>query len=264
MKLVKAERKQRVEAYKRYSNQLVYGIDGYYERTLIDADSYFLFDRHNKGIISIHIERGLTGFYIFDEYLDEYEELLDFVLSLERIKKIMFSDTDIKLYNSLRLRGYNIEMQAYNFVLKNNYKSDYDMELANLHDINLLEKVFGNFIKDYETKIKNNEIFINYDKDKYPISLGAFDMMILKEKRACIAMKVSEKYLRQGYGVKTVVFIINILKGLGIESNARCWYMNEISKKTLLKSGFEVSNHLLRVENVKNVTYRAKNGRKRK
>jgi len=248
MKLIQIDRENRIKIYRKYLQEIGFGIDGYYETTMIDEKCYFLFENVNKGVISIHEERGLTGFYIFKEYIDEYETLLDYVLSLREVTKMLFTDCDRQLFKSIQKRGFKIEMQAFNFGLEKTIDTDYKMELAIVENIELYIRVFGDFVLDYKRRIDNNELYIKYDSNGYPISLGAYEPMILNPKKACVSMKVSNKYLRKGYGLQTVLFIIKTLQDKGIEPNARCWYLNEISKKTLLKSGFKVSNHLLRVE----------------
>ena len=250
MILKKASREIAIKMYREYYHLLKYGIDGYHERTMVDGDSYLLFDNEVKGIISIHEERGLTGFYILDQFLYEYSTILSFVLALPEVTNIMFSTKDTLFTEEITRRQYKTEIQAYNFLLDEELETDYKMELATIDDIELYKTTFGDFIKDYEIKIQNKELYIKYDSKGEFISLGAYDPMILNPKRACIAMKVVESQRQKGYGVKTILFLNQILKEKNMIPNARCWVKNKPSKKTLLKSGFKVSNLLLRVDSL--------------
>ena len=63
-------------------------------------------------------------------------------------------------------------------------------------------------------------------------------------------MIVLENHRKKGYGVKTLKFLIKNLQERNKEVNARCWYYNEASRRTLLRAGFEESNLLLRVEEI--------------
>ncbi len=83
-----------------------------------------------------------------------------------------------------------------------------------------------------------------YKKNNEIISFGALESLKLNSNRYCISMIVNEKYRGKGYGVETVKYLISYLQEYKHEVNARCYVKNEISKKTLLRSGMNISNML--------------------
>lgn len=252
MKHIKTDKNTSIKLYKKYYQELTYGIDGYHERMIVDGDSYLLFDNDiNVGIFSVHEERGWTGFYIHPEYRNNYSNYFSYVLSTSLFDKMMFSTRDTILFDEVTSRGYETTMQAYNFKVGEFIDTDYQMELATLDRVDEYKKVFDNFIKDYNKEIENKQLYIKYDGNNNPICLGGFEPMILPENKACVYMKVAESHRRQGHGVNIVKFMIRVLKEQGIEANARCWYQNTNSRKTLNKSGFVESNLLIRVLDLK-------------
>ena len=255
------ERVSYIEAlpyYKKYYKKFNYGIDGYYEKMILNSEHYLLLDRGTVGIVSI-CEKQLTGFYIFDDNKIKYIEYLSFVLNQDTVKRILFSTIDAMLFQEITDRNLKIEYQAYNFVIKTQVNTNFRMEVATTNQLGFLIRNFIDFIEnsmgcstgDFNRKLANSEIFIGYDINDNPVSMGILDQMVLNPNRYCIGMVVLDKHRRKGYGTKTLQFLINYLQNDSKEVNARCWYYNEASKKTLLKAGFEVSNLLLRVEEPK-------------
>ena len=127
------------------------------------------------------------------------------------------------------------------------------MELAKSEDGIVLEEIFGDIITNYENKILNNQLYFSRDETGEIICLGAIEPMILSENKACIAMKVVASKRGKGYGVKIVQFLVQELHQKKYKVNARCWVKNEASKATLLKAGFNISNMLVKVEDMKEV-----------
>ena len=257
MKLQRISYIEALSLYKEYYNQFCIGIDGYYEKRILNGDHYELIDDVSVGVVSIN-EEQLTGFYIFSNGRAKYSDYFEYILNHEFVKRVLFSTIDTRHYKEVLDRNLEIEYQAYNFVFNSQVESDFHMELASKEQLGFIKENFLDFIEEsigcsieeFTLKIDNSEVFIGYDTDGTPVSMGVLEQMILNPDKYCLGMIVLENYRRRGFGVKTLQFLINYLQTHNKEVNARCWYYNEASMKTLLRTGFEISNLLLRVEKI--------------
>lgn len=237
------------EVYKKYFDELEYGIDGYYETRIINSKHYSIIDTDVVGICSIDDENWLTALYVFPENRERYENIFGFIVECSFVKKILFTTKDLLFTSIVKKNKYVLEDQAYNFIMKKSIKTNYEMEYAKIADVETISNTFGDFVKDYKQKIKDNQLFVRYERGQL-VSLGFYDPFKIYEKRACIAMKVVESERRKGHGVKVLEFLIQHLQSNNIFVNARCWIKNEASRKTLLKTGFEPTNKLMRIESL--------------
>jgi GNAT superfamily N-acetyltransferase len=257
MKLEKASYNEALTLYKEYYNQFHFGIDGYYEKRILSGEHYMLIDMDPVGIVSIN-DGQLTCFYIFDNHNGKYKEYFNFILNQDIVNRILFSTIDTLLYKEIQDRNLKIEYQAYNFVFNLQVNTDFHMELATREHLGFLKENFLDFIEQsigcnfeaFTKKVDTLEIFIGFDTSGTPISMGMIEPMIINPNRYCLGMIVLENHRKKGYGVKTLKFLIKYLQDRNKEVNARCWYYNEASLNTLIKTGFEVSNLLLKVENI--------------
>ena len=108
-----------------------------------------------------------------------------------------------------------------------------------------LKTSFHHFISYNHIDLEHVTSFFYRDKEKY-ICFGALEPLVLNSNRYCMSMVVHESYRHLGYGTQIVRFLINYLSQKGLECNARCYVLNDVSKKTLLKSGMKISNRLFR------------------
>ncbi len=252
MRLRKVDRNEAISLFRLYLDELVYGIDGYYERRIINAECFMIEDDDVLGICAIDGE-WLTGLYIFATHRNKYHEIFSFVLR-QGIKKILMTTKDDLLMHEIKQRGYMTEQQAYNFIYREKCTTDFQMQPATINDHDRINELFIDFITQGEIKLKENELFVFYNDTGELVSMGVIDPYIMKPSKACVGMAVNEKYRRQGYGVKTLQFLVKYLQSKNMEINARCWYKNTASRKTLLKAGFELTNELIRIEYVKEKT----------
>ncbi len=245
MKIIPAKKEEVLSLYKKYYDELKYGIDGYYERTMLEGDNFLIIGEEVMGIYSVYEERGITGFYVLEKFKERYEEILSYVLDNTTETLLFMTNKDKLLLSEIDRRGYDCEIQSYNFFVKENITTEFTMTLANIDEVDEIEKIFGDFAKNYQEKITKKELYVKKDKlDKY-ICLGFYEPLTLDPNKACVAMKIVEDERKKGYGYKTVQFIIQTLQDKNITPNARCWVKNHASKKTLEKSGFINSNEVL-------------------
>lgn len=233
--------------YKDYYQSIKGGIDGYYEKTILDADCYSVKDSQTVGYFTIHKDRGLTSLLVLDP--SKYNQVFDYVISLPLVTKILFTENDKQFMNSVISHNLTTEKQAINFEVDQVLGSKITMKKVEKYDIKRIYNQFKEFI-DYNNMDLSNIQSFYYEKDNKIVSFGALEPMALNQKRYCLAMIVNDKYRRLGYGQETVKYLINYLDKNTLETNARCYIINNASKATLLASGLKISNYLYKVEEI--------------
>lgn len=238
-----------LQTFKDYYNSIQGGIDGYYEKTIVNSNHYVLMCEDIIGYFTVHTERGLTSLIVLDEFIGLYEEIFRYVTSLDIVDKILFTENDELFLKYIQKYNFDYEIQAYNFEVNKKITSHFQMDKVDNAIIEEVLLLFGEFIQYNNMDLKQIDSF-HYKEDNDVISFGALEPMLLNENRYCISMIVNEKYRQLGYGSKTIQFLINYLQSNNKEVNARCYVKNEVSKRTLLKSGMTISNHLFKCENI--------------
>ncbi len=226
------------------------GIDGYYERTIVNATIFEVIDEKPIACFSVHKERGLTSLVVYPKYRNRYSIIFDYVIDLPLFEHVLFTEKDLLFVESIKRRGFEYQIQALNFEVKNEIESTFVMNKTTSNDYQVLQNKYGDFINYNNMKLDKITSFYYRDNDNI-VCFGALEPLILNKNRYCLSMIVSEEYRKQGYGSKTIQFLISYLHKQGKEANARCYVLNEVSKKTLLRSGMEMSNYLYKCEYIK-------------
>jgi GNAT superfamily N-acetyltransferase len=232
--------------YKQYYKSIDGGIDGYYEKTILDADIYEVYENHTIAYFSVYPNRGLTSLYVLDESQEVYNTIFEFVIDLPLFKNILFTENDKRFINAIKQYNIPYEIQAYNFISDINVVSSIRLKSVTSADYVAIQKEFGEFINYNNIKLERTQTFL-YKIDEKLISFAAVEPLRLNDKRCCISMIVKEEYRRKGIGQETVKFLIEYLHTNDLEANARCYVLNEASKRTLLKSGMIISNYLYKI-----------------
>ena len=241
----------KIEIYKDYYKSIDGGIDGYYEKTILEADFYEVFDSETLAYFTVHETRGLTSLVVNDKGRKQYNLIFDYVMNLSLFDNVLFSDKDTAFLDCIQKNHYHFEVQAYNFVV-GDAKAARRISMRKTES-NIKSKVieeFSDFITYNNLDLEMIESFYYKEKEDV-VSFAALEPLVLNPSRYCLSMIVNKKYRGLGYGTKTVQYLINYLQKKGLEGNARCYVKNEISKKTLLRSGLILSNKLLKIENKK-------------
>lgn len=238
-----------IDIFKQYYLDIQGGIDGYYEKTILDADIYEVVDKSTMAYFSIHCDRGLTSLVALKAYAELYIDIFDFVIKLPLFDKILFTENDSNFLECVQNHNINYEVQAYNFDVKEQIESSIGLIPVDKFSSDLAKLYFNEFIVYNNIDLDSIESFI-YKKGNEAISLGAIEPLKLNANRYCISMIVNEKYRQKGYGCETVKFLIQYLQSKNREVNARCYIKNEISKNTLLKSGMYICNKLFKAEDL--------------
>lgn len=237
-------------SYKRHYQEINGGIDGYYEKVILGATIYEVIDREPIACFSVHETRGLTSLVLYPSFLEKYEEVFNYVIDLPLFDNILFTENDSSFLSNVVKHNIDYEVQAYNFEVDILMPSKLEMKESKQEDYEALMKQFGTFI-DYNNIDLNMTTTFYYKVENEFISFGALEPLQLNDKRYCISMIVNEAYRGLGYGTETVKFLNNYLQSKKLEVNARCYVLNEVSKKTLLRSGMKISNKLYKVEGLK-------------
>jgi len=233
--------------YRQHYQRIHGGIDGYYEKTILDSPIFEIYADVTLGCFSVHPERGLTSLVVLPEHIDMYETIFSYVIGLRLFCHILFSEKDTQFVNQMKRNNIPYEIQAYNFEANRKITSSIQMNHVKKEDIGRIRKEFGEFIEYNRISLENTQAFY-YAKGDQLISFGALEPLRLNEKRCCISMIVSETYRNRGYGSETVKFLVEYLQSRNLECNARCYIHNEASRKTLIKSGLVVSNLLYKAQ----------------
>ena len=246
MKIVNAKQKQIEEYYKQYFQEIPRGINGYLEKRILSSSSFLIVDGDIVGIFSVDDDLFLTGFYLIATERERYSELLSFVIEKKGIKSIYMSTEDKKLLKEINRRDYIIETHTYNFSFDIECISNFDMVLVSVEEVEDLIPYFGEFLEYNNVDPYTKKMYIHVEGGE-PICLGFYEKYKLIN-GACVAMIVNPKYLNQGYGTKTLQFLISHLQKGNINVTARCWVQNIASKKTILRAGFTQTSEVIKVK----------------
>jgi len=233
--------------YRQHYQRIHGGIDGYYEKTILDSPIFEIYADVTLGYFSVHSERGLTSLVVLPEHIELYETIFSYVIGLPLFTHVLFSEKDEQFVCQLKKNNIPYEIQAYNFEANQKIVSSIRMNIVRKEDIDLIQKEFGEFIEYNQISLEINQAFY-YAQDDQLISFGALEPLRLNENRYCISMIVSEAYRNRGYGSETVKFLVEYLQSKNRECNARCYVHNEASRKTLIKSGLVISNLLYKAQ----------------
>ena len=250
MNIVKATKEQIFHLYRQYIEELVVGIDRYQEQWILRSDSYLIQDQGIKCIYSIDSEGWLTGLYVLPDFSSEYNNIFQYVISLPEVKNIVYSTMDTNFELAISKENLNEIKQTYDFILSKKIKTDFMMSQATEKDYYEIQLHFGDFLEYNNTNIYTQLLYIHRNSSNEIVCLGYYEMFTLVNK-AGLAMIVKESERRKGYGTKTLRFLSSLLQQKGINIHARCWYENGNSKSTIIKAGFELTNLVKRIKDIK-------------
>ena len=212
MKYYKVEINSAMEAVKQYYIDIKGGIDGYYEKTILDANIYAVEEGSIMAYFSVHEERGLTSLVVLPQYISKYTVIFNYVFDSSLFSKILFTENDKQFMENIREKGISYEYQAYNFEVDTKIHTEYIMKPVMNEDINLIKLKFNEFI-DYNNIDLNKTKTFYYSDSEDLISFGAIEPLRLDPNRYCISMIVSDKYRNKGVGTETVKGKVTMVNG---------------------------------------------------
>lgn len=237
--------------YKQFYETIGGGIDGYYEKVILEADVYEIVEESSLGCFTVHRTRGLTSLIVYPEYKHRYDEIFSYVVSLPLIRAILFTGNDLDFMNCIEKHKIDYEVQSLNFTVDDSITSTLKMVAVQKENHQQIESQFGEFL-DYNGIDLNTIKAFYYKQNDIYICFGAVEPLNLNENRYCLSMIVNESFRRKNYGTETIKFLIQYLQERHLEANARCYVKNEVSRTTLIKSGMKFSNYLYKSKNWNN------------
>jgi|GEM_PF-2797811 len=250
MKYQKTEITNVLARYQKFYQKINGGIDGYYESVIINADLYEVIENNPIACFSVDNERGLTSLVLYSDSNIGYDQVFDYVIGLPLFNNLLFTENDLSFLRNVSKHSIKYEIQAYNFEVSEEITSQLNMQVVTKEDVEEIMTSFGDFIRYNKMDLINIKSFYLKIENKL-ISFGALEPLKLNSNRYCISMIVSEDERGKGYGSETVKHLIQYLQANKLEVNARCYVLNESSKRTLLKSGMKISNRLYKAEKFK-------------
>ncbi|SDX82527.1 N-acetyltransferase [Paenibacillus sp. CF384] len=237
-----------------YSQSLSSPFDSFLEDH-IAASSFYVFEEGaaSVGYYAIHNSETLTQFYIIRAYQKHSQRLFSEVLERNTLTSLLVPTCD-ELFLSLALdKDFKIDKQAYFFqdgqVEQSESKGtgDESFRLADFGDLPQIEQVCGDFLDDYERRIRNGELFTYY-RDTLLLGVGVMESSKMIAGVASIGMFTNEQMRKQGVGRNIILHLKKWCYEHNLTPICGCWYYNEASKLTLESAGMVTKTRLLNIK----------------
>ncbi|MCM3781717.1 GNAT family N-acetyltransferase [Neobacillus mesonae] len=237
-----------------YLEMLSSPFDSFLEEHILSSTFYIFRDAHNDiGYMATYSNDRLTQFYIRRSHLKLAQQLFIQVIKSHMIHSIFVPTSDEQLISLVIDHEFVIRKQAYLFQdsLVNSMKFSIGngevFRSAIEEDLNVIRRVCGQFLDDYESRITNGELFVYY-RNADLLGIGLIERSHLFKEVASIGMFVSESSRNQGVGRTIIVGLRDWCNNHDIKPISGCWYYNEASKRTLESGGMVTKTRLLNVE----------------
>ena len=104
-----------LEIYYDFYRRINGGIDGYYEKVILEGDIYVIENDNFLDCFSIHNTRGLTSLVVLPDYEESYSDIFSFVIQLSLFDNFLFTENDNLFKKHIEMLNIPYEKQAYNF-----------------------------------------------------------------------------------------------------------------------------------------------------
>lgn len=234
-----------------YVKALSSPIDSFIEEHILKSQYFFIEnDGVNIGFVSINNEELLTQFYMDRKFRDMAQDVFHKVLKLQKVRFALVPTCDEFFLSHAMDNFKSLDKQAYFFKDsrdKDAYiKSDIDIRVAVLDDINNIKKNSGEFFDLLEERIPRGEIYVATKEDK-EVGYGIMEKGKIAKEFISIGMFVFESCRQQGIGKSIIRELIIRTYNEGRKPIAGCWYYNHNSKKTLESAGLISNTRLLKI-----------------
>lgn len=239
-----------------YMKKLIVPIDGFWENVVIGNSKCYEIIKENimVGHFSVNSEKTLVQFHILDKYFRFAPEIFQYIIKSDHVENAAVCTMESS-YLSLCLDNQNsISVESYLFhdcekvECKLKDFTELMFRFAKESDLKLIiDKCGLPFEGYYEEMIKNNQLFVLYNRDAF-LGIGEFRISKTHSQFADIGMIVVEEYRKKGIGT----YIITKLKEHCYKNNvtaiASCDSTNIASKRTLEKSGLISEHRIIKIE----------------
>lgn len=239
-----------------YTQTLSSPFDAFLEEHILSSKFYVILNESNEiGYYAIHHgDHGqlMTQFYVRPSYLMTAQDLFDQVIKEYNVESLFVPTCD-ELFVSLAIdKDYPISKQAYFFqdsrlelMEKQSLSGDF-FGPATLDDLLHIQEMCGDFLDQYETRIRNGELFCYY-RGSVLLGVGVVERSKLLEGIASIGMFTNENYRKQGIGRDIILKLRKWCYSQQLTPICGCWYYNEASKRTLESAGMITRTRLLNI-----------------
>lgn len=229
--------------------------DSSLENLIIESKFYrIVMNSKYIGYFAIHNDELLTLFYVKFKYVKYAQRLLESILEKFNIKSAYVSTGD-ELYLScvLDIENKKVINKAYFFQdhkggpEKIGYYNNGNLRKAEVEDTDKIKELSGNFFKDMDEKIKNEELYI-FEEDTNILGFGIQEKGKILKGYTSIEVFTREEYRQKGIGRTIIARLKQLCYSQGEAPICGCLYSDINIKRTLESSAFVAKTRLLEIE----------------
>lgn len=237
------------EMYESFYQELLDGFDDYYDGEIMKSKFYQITEEDKiLGVCSI-FENTLTSLYVKESYKYLYGKIFDEVIHFDFVNSIVMSSNDNQLMNEVLVRKFQYDTFAMNYKYVNAQKTDIEMSLASMLDLEEIKSSFKDFLENYEELIENNALYLYKANNQIASMVNVHKMKIPKNSYS-IGVIVHENNQSNGIGTQSLIYVANLLYDNGGTVHSGHWIYNHKSRKMHDKAKFKKSNLLIKIERI--------------
>ena len=237
---------------KDYLKTLSSPFDSYLEDYIIKSKFYrIVMNSKYIGYFAIYDNELLTLFYIKCKYIKYAQEYFNAILEKFNPKSAyVFTGDELYLSCICDIKNKEVKNQAYLFQdhkgspEKIRYYNSGNLRKAEFEDIDKVKEFSGNFFKDIDEKIKNEELYI-FEEDTNILGFGIQEKGKILKGYTSIGVFTREEYRQKGIGRTIIARLKQLCYSQGETPICGCLYSNINIKRTLESSGFVAKTRLL-------------------
>ena len=241
------------EAMRQHLRALPSAIDSFLEDHILASNHYrIVVAGETAGFASIHEERLITQFALFEPYRRYGQALFRELRQLEQVRSAFVATCD-EFFLAHALDDYRqLAKQAYFFatppdvgeVVPSNRNA---IRPAVMEDADLVRQESDDFFEHLEQHIAAGEVFITLQGEE-AVGFGILVKSTLYEDVASIGMYTIERFRKMGVGTATIAMLIEECRRRSLRPVAGCWYYNHRSRQTLQRAGMHSATRLLKID----------------
>jgi len=240
---------------KDYLKTLSSPFDSYLEDHIIKSKFYrIVMNSKYIGYFAIYDNELLTLFYIKCKYIKYAQEYFNAILEKFNPKSAyVFTGDELYLSCICDIENKEVKNQAYFFQdhkgspEKIRYYNSGNLRKAEFEDTDKVKEFSGNFFKDIDEKIKNEELYI-FEEDTNILGFGIQEKGKILKGYTSIGVFTREEYRQKGIGRTIIARLKQLCYSQGETPICGCLYSNINIKRTLESSGFVAKTRLLEIE----------------
>jgi len=246
--------REAIPEYGAYLRALSSPIDSYLENHILDSMCFRILDGEQAlGFYAIHGGNLVTQYYLTPTARRYAQTAYAEILSRHAIANA-FAPTCDEFFLSHALDACAaVHKQACFFSTlpggdtDGQFAEDVQFRLAHPTDLAEIIAVSGDFLEPAGKMVGDGAVRLGYRGTEL-IAIGVIEPSRLFDRQASIGMFTRDDMRGRGIGRRTIRYLIEQCRAVGIAPVAGCWYFNHASKRTLEAAGMVSSTRLLRLE----------------